>query len=87
MEKLSETQKFPTYKKTDDFEEWMTSFQTWIENKIYAELAGKVNFLLGNTCLPDIAEYADNDAAIAGGLVAGDFYRNGGDPDIVCIVQ
>lgn len=31
--------------------------------------------------------YANNAAAIAGGLVAGDLYRTGGDPDSVCIVH
>jgi hypothetical protein len=31
--------------------------------------------------------YANNAAAIAGGLAAGDFYRLGGDPDHVCVVH
>lgn len=31
--------------------------------------------------------YADNAAALAGGLVAGDGYRTGGDPDITCVVH
>lgn len=31
--------------------------------------------------------YANNAAAIAGGLVQGDLYRTGGDPDSVCIVH
>ena len=31
--------------------------------------------------------HANNAAAIAGGLRAGDFYRTGGDPDPVCIVH
>lgn len=31
--------------------------------------------------------YADNAAALAGGLVAGNLYRTGGDPDTVCIVH
>ncbi|MGB6720042.1 MAG: hypothetical protein WBE72_04555 [Terracidiphilus sp.] len=31
--------------------------------------------------------YANNAAAISGGLVAGDFYRLGGDPDQVCVVH
>jgi hypothetical protein len=31
--------------------------------------------------------YADNASAITGGLVAGDFYRTGGDPDLVCVVH
>ncbi len=31
--------------------------------------------------------YANNDAAIAGGLAVGDFYRTGTDPDFVCVVH
>jgi len=31
--------------------------------------------------------YANNAAALAGGLVAGSFYRTGGDPDSVCVVH
>ena len=31
--------------------------------------------------------YSNNAAAITGGLVAGDFYRTGGDPDLVCVVH
>lgn len=31
--------------------------------------------------------YANNGAAISGGLISGEFYRTGGDPDLVCIVH
>jgi hypothetical protein len=31
--------------------------------------------------------YANNAAAVAGGLTAGAFYRTGGDPDVVCVVH
>lgn len=31
--------------------------------------------------------FANNAAAIAGSLVAGDFYRTGADPDVVCVVH
>ena len=31
--------------------------------------------------------YANNAAAVAGGLTAGAFYRTGGDPDPVCVVH
>lgn len=34
-----------------------------------------------------LAAYADNAAAVAGGLTAGAFYRTGGDPDVVCVVH
>ena len=35
----------------------------------------------------NLPAYANNAAALAGGLVAGDFYRTGGDPDVVCVVS
>jgi hypothetical protein len=42
-------------------------------------------------CLIDkrtsIPVYANNAAAIAGGLIEGDFYRTGGDPSALCIVH
>lgn len=41
--------------------------------------AGKVNVTL--------TAYANNTAAVAGGLVAGDFYRTNADPDTVCVVH
>lgn len=34
-----------------------------------------------------LSVYADNAAAITGGLTAGAFYRTGGDPDLVCVVH
>ena len=34
-----------------------------------------------------LAVYANNAAAVVGGLTAGAFYRNGADPDLVCIVH
>ncbi|MGH9716395.1 MAG: DUF2793 domain-containing protein [Candidatus Acidiferrales bacterium] len=34
-----------------------------------------------------LPEYANNAAAISGGLSAGSFYRTGGDPDAVCVVH
>jgi hypothetical protein len=34
-----------------------------------------------------LPQYANNAAAIAGGLTAGAFYRTGGDPDLVCVVH
>lgn len=37
--------------------------------------------------LNGIPLYANNAAALAGGLVAGDFYRTGADPDPICVVH
>jgi hypothetical protein len=46
-----------------------------------ALLTPKVTF----SALPPV--YANNAAAIAGGLIAGDIYRTGGDPDTICVVH
>ena len=35
----------------------------------------------------DIPVYANNAAAVAGGLSVGDFYRTGADPDSICVVH
>jgi hypothetical protein len=40
--------------------------------------------LLQLTSLP---AYANNAAAIAGGLAAGDLYRTNADPDTICVVH
>jgi hypothetical protein len=37
--------------------------------------------------LAEVPAYANNAAAIAGGLAAGNIYRTNGDPDILCIVH
>jgi hypothetical protein len=34
-----------------------------------------------------LTAYANNAAAIAGGLTVGQFYRTGGDPDLICVVH
>lgn len=41
----------------------------------------------GHTNIVGVPVYANNAAAVAGGLVAGDLYRTGADPDPVCIVH
>lgn len=59
--------------------------QDWREiSSWYAEVSRKLNVLFPPSSLP---AYANNAAAIAGGLSAGDFYRTGGDPDTVCVVH
>ena len=37
--------------------------------------------------LAEVPAYANNAAAIAGGLAAGNIYRTNGDPDVLCIVH
>jgi hypothetical protein len=39
------------------------------------------------TALPGLPVYANNAAAVAGGLAVGDIYRTGGNPDPVCVVH
>jgi hypothetical protein len=34
-----------------------------------------------------LAIHANNAAALGAGLIAGQFYRTGGDPDLVCVVH
>jgi len=41
----------------------------------------------GVVSLGSLTAYANNAAAVAGGRVAGDLYRTGGDPDLVCVVH
>lgn len=41
----------------------------------------------GNVNFSGLTAYADNDAAVAGGLAVGDLYRTGGNPDLVCVVH
>jgi hypothetical protein len=53
---------------------------------IYVNGAAKTH-LGGPLRVAGLLVFANNAAAIAGGLVAGDFYRTGGDPDNVCVVH
>lgn len=52
-----------------------------------------INDLLAGTqafttvAISTLPQYANNAAAITGGLAAGDLYRTGGDPDAVCVVH
>lgn len=55
--------------------------------------AGKYLSAAGTWSVPTVSSsvglpvYANNAAAIAGGLVAGNFYRTGANPDPVCVVH
>jgi len=40
-----------------------------------------------DTSVGALTVYADNAAAVAGGLAVNDLYRNGADPDLVCVVH
>jgi len=60
--------------------------------RIFVDTVGNVGL---NTTTPKsplhvalaLPQYANNAAAIAGGLTAGAFYRTGADPDPVCVVH
>lgn len=43
--------------------------------------------VMGDIFATGLPEYANNAAAVAGGLAVGGFYRNGADPDVVCVVH
>ena len=48
---------------------------------------GQIQFQSNHVNLPNLQVFANNAAAIAGGLVAGDLYRTGANPDPVCVVH
>lgn len=41
----------------------------------------------GRFNIANVQTFANNAAAVAGGLVSGDVYKNGADPDLLCIVD
>jgi hypothetical protein len=43
--------------------------------------------LINKDVIKTLPVYANNAAAVAGGLSAGDLYRTNGDPDTVCVVH
>lgn len=47
----------------------------------------KSTIVYGNFGVSGLSVYANNAAAVAGGLTAGQFYRNNADPDHVCVVH
>ncbi len=49
--------------------------------------ASFINGIAAGTAIFSLSVYANNAAAITGGLVAGNLYRTGADPDTVCIVH
>ncbi len=49
--------------------------------------ANFINSIASGTAVFSLPVYANNAAAITGGLIAGNLYRTGGNPDPVCIVH
>lgn len=59
-----------------------------IYNSWYLICQPLVEYIQASGSIPhDLQIYANNTAAISGGLMVGDFYRTGTDPDNVCIVH
>lgn len=60
----------------------------YIDNRMTIEWQAFFRDLVSNGLRTvNIPIYANNAAAIAGGLVIGDFYRTGANPDPVCVVH
>ena len=64
------------------------------DNPLYQVIHQLIEFLVAlniqvNSATPtaSIPIYANNAAAIAGGLIAGEFYRTGANPDFVAVVH
>jgi hypothetical protein len=54
----------------------------------YLKLLSSWQFRLGRAPVVDgLVVYANNAAAVAGGLAVGELYRNGANPDVVCVVH
>ena len=56
-----------------------------IGNGTKQDVSGKLT--MANLNVGGLAAYISNALAILGGLAAGDFYRTGADPDVVCVVH
>lgn len=70
---------------TDNLPEEVQQFAEALIGRLEAFRGNIVNQLRAlNEGLPI---YANNAAAITGGLTAGEFYRTGADPDLVCVVR
>jgi hypothetical protein len=59
-------------------------FAWWVDPDSAAWVQVNVAVPVTTSTLP---VYANNAAALAGGLAAGAFYRTGADPDHVCVVH
>lgn len=56
-----------------------------IGNGVQGDTSGKA--AMAHIKITGLSVFANNAAAITGGLAAGDFYRTGADPDVVCVVH
>ena len=68
----------PSYSPPPQIKEFGTTWQIWL-NGLHRYLVGAPTVTL--------PIFANNAAAIAGGLTSGRLYRNGANPDLVCVVS
>lgn len=64
-------------------------FGKWL-SRVYSILQRAAPLVVNNAFYIDLSQipvYANNAAAIAGGLSAGNLYRTGANPDPVCVVH
>jgi len=53
----------------------------------FVQYGAFIDTIISGTSVFTLPAYANNAAALAGGLVAGNLYRTGADPDTVCVVH
>lgn len=53
----------------------------------YTDDKGIVHPIFNADHITGLSVYANNAAAVAGGLMVGALYRTGADPDLVCVVH
>lgn len=70
-----------------DFTIQCTAGEGYLDTFSLKQITGGDLQVCGKVKLPNLATYANNAAALAGGLTAGDLYRTNGDPDTVCVVH
>jgi hypothetical protein len=69
------------------------SGMSWLQNRLVGNLATNFAIILNpvgggaGVGLYGVPVHANNDAAVAAGMMAGMFYRTGGNPDYLCIVH
>jgi hypothetical protein len=69
------------------------SGMSWLQNRLASNLATNFAIILNpvgggaGVGLYGVPVHANNDAAVAAGMMAGMFYRTGGNPDYLCIVH
>ena len=58
-----------------------------VSNKVFGTVTYRTVVVAGTAIFGSVPVFANNAAAIAGGVPVGGLYRSGGDPDILYIVH